>query len=847
MDTKYDPRSIENKWQALWQEQGLDRTPEDDRPKFYALSMFPYPSGELHMGHVRNYTITDVIARFKRMQGYRVLHPMGWDAFGLPAENAAIDRQVHPADWTYQNIAQMRSQLQQLGLSYDWEREVTTCAPDYYRWTQWLFLQFFKAGLAYQKEATVNWDPVDQTVLANEQVDSEGRSWRSGAKVEKRKLKQWFLKITDYAERLLQDLDTLKGWPERVKTMQANWIGKSVGAELTFPIKNHTEKITVFTTRPDTVYGVSYVVLAPEHPLVMEITTPDQKEVVTQFIKQVSAESEIERTAEDRPKQGVFTGAFAIHPFTHAEIPIWIADYVLLEYGTGAVMGVPAHDVRDFAFAKQYGLPIKTVIVPNLESSRELESAYTEHGIMVNSGEFDGMDSLTAKQKIIELAASKGVGRARVLYRLRDWLISRQRYWGCPIPIIHCPNCGAVPVPEKDLPVELPRDVSLTGRGASPLAQLESFVKVLCPNCGAEARRETDTMDTFIDSSWYYLRFTDAKNEELPFSRDRVNDWCPVDQYVGGVEHAILHLLYSRFFTKFLCDRKLLNFPEPFTALLTQGMVQGLTYFNPNKSGKDRWIPSKLIKDVNDPRDPETGEPLQTMYATMSKSKGNGVSPQEVIDKYGADTVRMFILFKAPPEKDLEWDTADVEGQARFLQRIWRLVLEFVAVTETDNTIDRNLRRIIHTAIKEVTEDLTENFQFNTAISELMKLTNALQECTHKTSITYREGIESLLIMLAPFAPHISEELWSKLGHRDSIHQQRWLTYDPAALAVNEITLVVQVNGKVRDNILVPVNLSQEELTEYAKNAPAVQKYLAGKEIKKVIVVPNKLVNLVVG
>ncbi|MFN3926928.1 MAG: leucine--tRNA ligase [Pseudanabaenaceae cyanobacterium] len=843
---KYDPRSLEAKWQAQWQAQGLDITPEDDRPKFYALSMFPYPSGELHMGHVRNYTITDVIARFKRMQGYRVLHPMGWDAFGLPAENAAIDRGIHPADWTYQNISQMRFQLKQLGLSYDWEREVTTCAPDYYRWTQWLFLQFFKAGLAYQKEATVNWDPVDQTVLANEQVDSEGRSWRSGAKVEKRKLKQWFLKITDYAERLLQDLELLTAWPDRVKTMQSNWIGKSIGAELTFSIKDHPATITVFTTRPDTVYGVSYVVLAPEHPLVNTITTTAQREVVGEFIQRVSQASEQERTAEDKPKQGVSTGAMAIHPFTGEEIPIWIADYVLYEYGTGAVMGVPAHDQRDFVFAQQYHLPIKTVIVPSVDKDWELTEAYTEKGIMVNSGEFDGMDSLTAKGKIIELAEQKGVGKAKVQYRLRDWLISRQRYWGCPIPIIHCPNCGVVPVPEEQLPVELPRAVQLTGRGGSPLAQLETFVQVKCPQCGAAARRETDTMDTFIDSSWYYLRFTDAKHEHLPFRTERVNDWCPVDQYVGGVEHAILHLLYSRFFTKFLYDRGLLNFSEPFTALLTQGMVQGLTYFNPNKSGKDRWIPAKLIADLNDPRDPETGEPLQVMYATMSKSKGNGVSPQEVMEKYGADTVRMFILFKAPPEKDLEWDTADVEGQARFLQRIWRLVLESLTFTPDTTKIDKKLRRSIHTAIKAVTEDLTDNFQFNTAISELMKLANSLQDCDDKTTITYREGVETLLILLAPFAPHISEELWARLGHSHSIHQQQWLAYDPSALEVEEITLVVQVNGKVRDNIQVPANLSQDELAQYAQTAPQVQKYLDGKPIKKVIVVPNKLVNLVV-
>ncbi|MEL6501608.1 MAG: leucine--tRNA ligase, partial [Cyanobacteria bacterium J06623_1] len=586
MESRYNAAAIEQKWQQQWQESDIDRTPQQsDQPKFYALSMFPYPSGNLHMGHVRNYVITDVIARLKRMQGYRVLHPMGWDAFGLPAENAAIDRGIPPAKWTLQNIAQMREQLKQLGLSIDWDREVATCSPDYYKWTQWLFLQFLDAGLAYQKEAAVNWDPIDQTVLANEQVDSDGKSWRSGAVVERKLLKQWFFKITDYAEKLLQDLDQLDGWPERVKTMQANWIGKSVGAYLEFPIVGREDKIAVFTTRPDTVYGVTYVVLAPEHPLTPEVTTPEQKAAVEAFVAEIKGESEIERTAEDKPKRGIITGGKAINPFNGEEVPILIADYVLYEYGTGAVMGVPAHDLRDFKFATEKGLPIKTVIVPEDtdvgENGNLPSQAYTDPGKIINSGQFDGISSIEGKAQIIEYAEQQGYGKARIQYRLRDWLISRQRYWGCPIPVIHCDDCGAVPVPDQDLPVELPESVELSGRGGSPLAQLESWIKVDCPNCGKAAKRETDTMDTFIDSSWYFLRYSDAKNSDKVFEADKVNDWMPVDQYVGGIEHAILHLLYSRFFTKVLRDRGLLDFDEPFKRLLTQGMVQGLTYKNP--------------------------------------------------------------------------------------------------------------------------------------------------------------------------------------------------------------------------------------------------------------------------
>ncbi|MFN9142704.1 MAG: leucine--tRNA ligase [Pseudanabaena sp.] len=858
MDTRYNPQQIEPKWQKVWAEKQLDKVNNDaisaDKKKFYALSMFPYPSGDLHMGHVRNYTITDVISRYKRMQGYQVLHPMGWDAFGLPAENAAIDRNTHPAKWTYANIDNMRSQLQQVGLSYDWDRELATCSPDYYKWTQWIFLQFLEAGLAYQKEAKVNWDPIDQTVIANEQVDSEGRSWRSGALVEKRKLRQWFLKITDYAEQLLQDLDKLKDWPSSVKIMQANWIGKSTGAELSFPIVGSDQKITVFTTRPDTVYGVSYVVLAPEHPLVETLTSDDHKESVSKFIEEVKNLSEIDRTSDDRPKRGVAIGASVINPFIGKEVPIWIADYVLFEYGTGAVMGVPAHDVRDFAFAKQYNLPIQTVITPNFplpvgECQGVRESAYTEAGIIVNSGEFNGLDSVTAKTKIVEFAEKNQWGTAKITYRLRDWLISRQRYWGCPIPVIHCPKCGIVPVPHADLPVILPEDVELTGRGASPLAQKDSWVNVPCPKCGRAAKRETDTMDTFIDSSWYFLRFADARNDQEIGDRNSINNWLPVDQYVGGVEHAILHLLYSRFVTKVLRDRGLLDFNEPFTRLLTQGMVQGLTYMNPNKSGKDKWVPSALV-DPKDPKDPKTGEPLQALFATMSKSKGNGVSPVEAIAKYGADTLRMFALFKAPPEKDLEWEDADVEGQQRFLNRVWRLVSSFAETKQNgiSEKIDRNLRRAIHIAIKEVSEDFDGGYQLNTAISELMKLSNALQDAEDKSSATFLEGIETLLTLLAPFAPHIAEELWLLIGHTESIHSQSWLTYDPDALSVDEITLVIQINGKVRGSLQVPSSASNDKqaLEEYARSSSAAKRYLEGKEIKKVIAVPKKLVNFVV-
>lgn len=852
MESRYPPADIEPKWQQVWMQQGLNQTSEDSsKEKFYALSMFPYPSGDLHMGHVRNYTIVDVIARLKRMQGYRVLNPMGWDAFGLPAENAAIERNIHPAKWTQQNISQMREQFNQLGISFDWEREIATCSPDYYRWTQWIFLEFFKAELAYQKDATVNWDPIDQTVLANEQVDADGKSWRSGAIVERKQLRQWFLKITDYAEQLLADLDQLTGWPERVKLMQANWIGKSVGAYLEFAIVGTDEKVGVFTTRPDTVYGVTYVVLAPDHPLTQRVTTPDRQAAVDAFAQEVSTQTELERTAEDKPKRGIPTGGTAINPFTGEEIPIWIANYVLVEYGTGAVMGVPAHDVRDFVFAQQNELAIVPVIIPEGgDAATPLTAAYTESGVLVNSAEFDGMPSPAAKQAVIQKAEKAGWGNARIQYRLRDWLISRQRYWGAPIPIVHCPNCGAVAVPDAELPVKLPEDVEFSGRGASPLAKLDAWVNVPCPTCGTPAKRETDTMDTFMDSSWYFLRYPDAKNDQAAFDRTKINDWMPVDQYVGGIEHAILHLLYSRFFTKVLRDRNLLNVSEPFQRLLTQGMVQGKTYKN-SRTGK--YVIATQIKDLTAPIDPETGDKLEVVYEKMSKSKYNGVAPGDVIKKYGADTARMFILFKAPPEKDLEWEDADVEGQFRFLNRVWRLVTEFADHRSGGkgqgslSKPEKELRRSIHIAVKEVIEDLQGDYQFNTAVSEMMKLSNALSDSTLKDSPVYAEGIETLLRLLAPFAPHIAEDLWHQLGHTDSIHTQPFPVLDSSALVADEMTIVIQVMGKTRGTIQVPAQADKDAIEQAARNSDAARRHIDGKAIKKVIVVPGKLVNFVVG
>ena len=866
--SRYLPQAIEERWQRRWRELDLDVTPEEGEGEpCYALSMFPYPSGSLHMGHVRNYVITDVYARVQRMRGRRVLHPMGWDAFGLPAENAAIERGVNPADWTEQNIEQMRGQLQRLGLSIDWKREIATCQPDYYRWTQWLFLQFLDAGLAYQKEASVNWDPIDQTVLANEQVDGDGRSWRSGAKVEKRLLRQWFLRITAYADALVDDLPTLTGWPERVRTMQANWIGRSEGAELRFSVVGPdgtatAEPISVFTTRADTIYGATYLVLAPDHPRVESLTSPQQALAVAAFCDLVSGQSEQDRTADDRPKRGVPLGSHVINPASGALIPLWIAAYVLADYGTGAVMGVPAHDQRDFLFARRHELPVRQVIIPEGSNAEAyLGEAWTEAGLLIESDRFNGLTSVAARQAITAAATAEGWGQARRQYRLRDWLISRQRYWGCPIPVVHCPRCGVVPVPADQLPVQLPRDGAISGKGASPLAQLEDWVNVPCPSCQGPARRETDTMDTFMCSSWYYLRYSDPHCTTLPFRREAVDQWLPVDQYVGGIEHAILHLLYSRFFTKVLRDRGLVGFGEPFKRLLTQGMVQGITYRNPHSG---RYVAPADVSDPNDPRDPLSGELLEVSYDKMSKSKYNGVDPARVIDTYGADTARMFILFKAPPEKDLEWDDADVEGQFRFLQRLWRLVescvqrgltLAPLAVqAPAASEADRELRRAVHMAITAVQADLEGNLQFNTAISELMKLSNAMAGLIEAASpAVAQEALRSLLLLLAPFAPHLAEELWQKLGGDSdsdsggdgSIHRQRWPVADASALVRETIPLVIQVKGKVRGSLDVPADADSATLERLALASDIAQKWLEGQPPRRVIVVPGKLVNLV--
>ena len=855
MESRYTPADIEEKWQKDWAAQKLSETPTDrSKPKFYALSMFPYPSGNLHMGHVRVYTIIDVIARLKRMQGFRVLNPMGWDAFGLPAENAAIERNIHPAKWTYSNIAQMKVQLDALGISFDWNKEIATCSPNYYKWTQWMFLQFVSAGLAYQKEAIVNWDPIDQTVLANEQVDTEGRSWRSGAKVERKQLRQWFFKITDYAEQLLQDLDQLDGWPERVRTMQANWIGKSTGAQVTFKTEIGDD-LEVYTTRPDTLWGASFMVISPEHPLVEKLTKPEQSAAIKAYQEASTSKSEIDRTAEGREKTGVWTGSYATNPVNDLQIPIWIADYVMMDYGTGAIMAVPAHDQRDFEFAKKFGLEIKVVVQPigqTLDGST-ITKAFTDSGVMANSGPLDGITAGKGKDQSVDVAVqwleSQTKGKGTINYRLRDWLVSRQRYWGSPIPIIHCPNCGAVPVPDDQLPVELPEDVEFSGKG-SPLAKLESWVNVPCPSCGTPAKRETDTMDTFMCSSWYFMRYPDAQNDKAAFDPAIANDWMQVDQYVGGIEHAILHLLYSRFFTKVVRDRGLLNCDEPFKRLLTQGMVQSKAYKN-SKTGQ--YITPENISDITHPIDPETGDALDVVYEKMSKSKYNGVAPSDVIDKYGADTARMFILFKAPPEKDLEWDDADVEGQFRFMNRIWRVVTESGVKANSDaiasgnfSKSEKDLRRAIHIAIKEITEDLTDDYQFNTAISELMKLNNALNDFTQKDSPVFAEGIQTLLRLLAPFAPHIADELWHSMGNSESIHTQTFPVLDSTALVVDEITIVIQILGKTRGSITVPSASTKDEIEALATASEVAQRYIAGKEVKKTIVVPGKLVNFVI-
>lgn len=823
---KYAPHDIEAKWQKYWEENKTFKVEMDkDKPKSYVLEMFPYPSGNLHMGHVRNYSIGDVIARFRTMKGFNVLHPMGWDSFGMPAENAAIKHNIPPKKWTLENIANMTRQLKALGLSYDWDREVTTCKEDYYKWTQWFFELFYKRGLAVKKESAVNWCDNCNTVLANEQV-IDGKCWRCDHEVVKKDLSQWFFKITDYADELLKDLDLLPGWPERVKTMQHNWIGRSEGLEFSFEIPALNDTVAVYTTRPDTAYGVTFMALAAEHPLIKKICENNPKaDEINAFCERVRNQSEIERTSSESEKEGVFTGVYCINPFTGRKVEIWVTNYVLYDYGTGAVMGVPTGDQRDWMFADKYGIEKIVTICPIGKELKleEMTCAYEEkEGMLVNSGEFTGMEMHKAMSAIMDKAEAEGFGKRRVNYRLRDWLISRQRYWGAPIPIIYCPHCGEVLVPEDQLPVRLPEDVSFTAGAKSPLATSEEFVHCKCPKCDADATRETDTMDTFLCSSWYYLRYTDAHNDKMPFDKELNNYWGPVDQYIGGIEHAILHLLYSRFFVKVLRDAGLVDYDEPFSNLLTQGMV---------------------IKDG----------------AKMSKSLGNVVSPEEILSKYGADTARLFILFAAPPERELEWSDQGVEGSFRFLNRIWRIVQAFEAVlaqkvTEYDHSnlseADKDLRRVLHSSIKKVTNDIETRFNFNTAISTMMELVNALyaykEAAKEPNAGLIYEAISDLIKMMSPFVPHITEELWrGAIDANSSVHEQSWPECDEEALKVDNVEIVLQVNGKVRGRLTVPAEATKEELEKIAMADANVQAHIGDATVRKVICVPGRLVNIV--
>jgi len=837
---KYNPEDVELKWQRYWAERNLFKTKQSpDKKKFYCLEMFPYPSGRIHMGHVRNYAIGDVIAHFMRMNGYSVLHPMGWDAFGLPAENAAIEHGVHPKKWTYENISYMKKQLQRMGFSYDWDREVATCHPEYYKWNQWFFLKLYERGLAYRKEAFVNWCPKCSTVLANEQV-IDGACWRCDSEVVQRQLPQWFLKITAYAEELLEGLKELQqGWPEHVLAMQQNWIGKSEGVELDFPIVGREEKIRIFTTRADTIFGATFVCLAPTHPLAEKLIDDKRK------LDEIKA-----HYADAEQKIGLFTGSYAINPLNNEKIPIWVANFVLMEYGTGAIMSVPAHDQRDFEFAKKYNLPIKTVIVPKEGSLEEpLKEAFEEYGILVNSGIYSGLSSEEAIAQIGKWAEKEGVGKRTVNYRLRDWGISRQRYWGTPIPIVYCDSCGTVPVPEEQLPVILPENVRLTGTGLSPLASVEEFVKTNCPKCGGPARRETDTMDTFVDSSWYFLRYcTDRDAEAL--TPEAVRYWMPVDQYIGGVEHAVLHLLYSRFFTRALRDLGLLEISEPFQRLLTQGMVCKETLRCPEHG----WLFPEEVKDSHCVKCGR--EVIRGRTEKMSKSKKNVVDPEYLIKKYGADTSRLFILFAAPPEKDLEWSDQGIEGCHRFLHRLWGFVKNnldaLLQVKEQPLKVSSSseaLYRKLHQSIKKITEDIKARYQFNTAVAAMMELFNelsAFKPTTVDDWTVVRQTVKTLLVMLAPFCPHISEELWQSIGEQPSILQQAWPSWDPEWIETPEIELVIQVNGKLRGKQKVPANLPEEELKRLALSNENVKRFIEGKKIKKMIVVRGRLVNIVV-
>lgn len=824
MNERYDFNAIEKKWQKVWEDENAFGTSEDfTKEKFYDLEMFPYPSGKLHMGHVRNYSIGDVIARFKRMKGYNVLHVMGWDSFGLPAENAAIKHNIPPAEWTDSNIAEMRRQLKSLGFSYDWDRETATCKEDYYKWMQWLFIQFFNKGLAEKRDSSVNWCPSCQTVLANEQV-VEGCCERCHTPVTKKYLSQWYLKITDYADRLLKNLDELPGWPDKVKMMQKNWIGRSTGAELEMKIKDTDKELTVYTTRPDTIFGVTFMVLAPEHPYVSELVAgTEYEEAAKAYIEECKHKSEIERTSLSKEKTGVFIGHYCVNPVNGKEIPIFISDYVMMDYGTGAIMGVPAHDQRDFDFAKKFNLEIIPVIDthdPDVDFNNMTEATPAE-GTMFNSGKYDGMNNKDAIKEITKDFHQKGIGREKVNYKLRDWLISRQRYWGCPIPMIYCEDCGWVPEKEENLPVRLPIDVEFTGKGDSPLTTSADFQNTTCPCCGKPAKREIDTMDTFMDSSWYFLRYCDPHNSEKPFDKEKADYWMNVDQYIGGVEHAILHLLYARFFQMVLHDLGLVEAEEPFKNLLTQGMV---------------------IKDGT----------------KMSKSIGNVVSPEEIQQRYGSDTARLFILFAAPPEKELDWSDSGVEGSYRFLNRVYRLVYDYIenirgeVVTdsriEIRNERDKSLNYTLNGTIKKVTEDAGGRYSFNTAISSIMELVNELYKYKQSGEINIplmELAINDLLLILNPFTPHITEELWSDMGHKERVYQTPWPEYDPSALVLDEIEVIVQINGRIKDKLVVPRDTDKEKLEELARSSAKVQSACEGKTIVKAIVIPGKLVNFV--
>lgn len=853
MQERYDPTEIESRWQQAWAEQKAFRAETDPgRPKYYLLEMFPYPSGRIHMGHVRNYSIGDVVARFKSLQGYNVLHPMGWDAFGMPAENAAIQHGIHPAVWTEENIVKMRVQLRRMGLSYDWDRELATCSPDYYRWEQLIFLKMLERGLAYKRSAAVNWCPDCETVLANEQVE-DGCCWRCENLVEQKELDQWFFRITAYADELLDWTEKLPGWPESVLTMQRNWIGRSQGCEIDFQVAGSDDKIRVFTTRQDTLAGATFMSLAPEHPMAGRLTTSEQKAVVNAFIAKIGKVEKIDRTSDDLEKEGVFTGSYCLNPLNGEKIPIYLANFVLMDYGTGAVMAVPAHDQRDFEFARKYQLPVRVVIQPDGESldPRTMPEAWAGEGKMVNSGQFDGLPHEQGKQRVAEYLQAQGQGEPTVNYRLRDWLVSRQRYWGTPIPVIYCEACGVEPVPEKDLPVVLPTDVVFTGEGGSPLKNLPSFFETTCPVCGGPARRETDTFDTFVESSWYFLRYACADYARAPVDRDAVRYWLPVDQYIGGVEHAVLHLLYARFWTKIMRDLGLIDIDEPFTNLLTQGMVCMETRSCPEHG----WLYPEEI----DPQDccKKCGKAVAVgRNEKMSKSKKNVIDPDGLINRYGADTARLFTLFASPPEKDLEWNEQGVEGCFRFLNRVWRLVYENLELAAGAGPVDvaalsgpgRELRQQVHKTIKKVTEDIDGKFHFNTAIAAVMELVNAISSFDAKAEFpeVLKEAFETVIRLLSPFVPHFAEELWLQFGHEQSLSALGWPGWDEQALVTDTILIVVQVNGKVRGKVVVPAEADRQVVERAALADVNVLRYVEGKQVRKVIVVPGRLVNVVV-